>query len=122
MRILETVVVLLAMSILALAANIASGDWTAVIKVKDTDLRLALHVTESDKGLQATFDSVDQKVFGMPVDKIERKGQQLRFETASIQAVYSGTLTNAGTMITDAWLQLGQSFSLNFRKTRATKK
>ena len=64
------------MKLFALIVTVLVGDWTAVIKVGDASYRLALHVTESQKGLQATFDSIDQKVMGMPVDKIELKGQQ----------------------------------------------
>jgi len=118
MRILQSIVFLFVLTHNASAANPANGDWSAVIKVGELELRLALHVTESGKGLQATFDSIDQKVMGMPVDKIEVKGQELKFELKVIDATYAGTLNKAGNTITGAWFQIGQSFPVTFRKTK----
>jgi len=122
MRIVGPIVVLLAFAGLVMAAQPAAGDWEGVITVGEIKLRLALHVTESGKGLNATFDSIDQNAMGMPVDKIEFKDQQLTFELASIQAVYTGTLNKAGTTITGSWKQIGQSFPVNFQKKTSTKK
>jgi hypothetical protein len=122
MRILLASVMVFIITVGTGAAEPASGDWTAVIKVRDIELRLALHVTDSSKGLQATFDSIDQKVMGMPVDKIEVNGQQLKFEITVIGASYVGTLNKSGTEITGTLSQLGMSFPLNFRKTVQVKK
>jgi len=122
MRILGSIVVLLALAGLVMAAQPAAGDWEGVITIGEMKLRLALHVTESGKGLNATFDSIDQNAMGMPVDKIEFKDQQLTFELASIQAVYTGTLNKAGTTITGSWKQIGQSFPVNFQKKTSTRK
>jgi hypothetical protein len=122
MRILTTCVVVLMIAALASAAGPATGDWTSLIKVRDIELRLALHVKETTTGLEATFDSIDQKVFGMPVDKIEFKGQQLSFDLTSIQATYKGTLDKAGTRITGTWSQLGMDFPLDFQKAAPSKR
>jgi hypothetical protein len=116
MRILKTIVLLLMAAGVASPAGPMTGDWTALIKVRDVELRLALHVTESPKGLEATFDSIDQKVLGMPVDKVEYKGGQLSFEITSIQAIYKGSLDKAGTKVTGVWSQLGMSLPLDFQK------
>ena len=122
MRIIGLIVILVACALFAAAAQPIAGDWAAVIKIGDIDLRLALHVTETSQGPQATFDSIDQKVMGMPVDKIELKGQQFRFELASIQAVYTGTLNKVGTSITGSWAQVGKSFPVTFQKKAAEAK
>jgi hypothetical protein len=119
---IQAIVFLLTLACTALAAEPVSGDWSGVIKVRDMDLRLVLHITDSGKGLQATFDSVDQKVLGMPVDKIEVKGQQLKFEIGLIGASYAGTLNKTGTSLTGAWSQIGMSFPLNFQKTSPARK
>jgi hypothetical protein len=105
----------------ATAAAPVVGDWNAVVKVGEVSLRLALHVKESQKGLAATVDSIDQKGMGMPVDKIELKGEQLRFEIETIQAVYTGTLNSGGT-ITGSWVQLGMNFTVDFKKAAGAKK
>ena len=122
MRVFQTIAFLLIFSIVATGAGPINGDWSGVIKVANMDLRLAFHVTESDKGLQATFDSIDQKVLGMPVEKIEVKGQQVKFEIGVIQAVYTGTLDKAGTTITGSWSQVGQVIPVKFQKTAQAKK
>jgi hypothetical protein len=122
MRILSGIVFLLILATPTLAAEPAIGDWSSVIKVGDISLRLVLHVTSTGKGLRATFDSIDQKVLGMPVDTIDVKGRQLKFEIGVIQATYTGTLDQAGSTITGSWSQLGMSYPLTFRKTTAAKK
>ena len=122
MRILQSIVFLLVVTLSASAAHPMSGDWNGVIKVGEIELRLAFHITDSDKGLHATFDSIDQKVMGMSVDKVEVKGQDIKLDIGVLQASYTGTLNKAGTAITGAWSQLGMSFPVNFRKTTPAKK
>jgi hypothetical protein len=122
MKTIAALVFLRLLAVLAVAAGSVSGDWSGVIKVRDSNLRLVLHITDSGKGPQATFDSVDQKVLGMPVDKIEVKGQQIQFEIGVIGATYTGTLDKAGTAITGSWSQLGMSFPLNFKKNAPARK
>ena len=122
MKTFGLIVIGLLLAVVVTAAQPVIGDWNAVIKVGEVSLRLALHVKESQKGLEATFDSIDQKVMGMPVDKIEVKGQQLRFEIAAIQSVYTGKLNTDGTTITASWAQLGMDFPVDFKKSEGAKK
>jgi hypothetical protein len=122
MRTFGLIVIGLLLAVVVTAAQPAAGHWNAVIKVGEVSLRLALHVKESKNGLEATFDSIDQKVLGMPVDKIEMKGQQLRFEIAAIQAVYTGKLNPGGTTVTGSWSQLGMDFPVDFKKAEGAKK
>ena len=122
MKIFVLIMIALVVASVATAAQPVAGDWNAVIKVGEVSLRLALHVKESQKGLEATFDSIDQKVMGMPVDKIELKGQQLRFEIEAIQSVYTGTLNTGGTTINGSWAQLGMNFPVDFKKAAGAKK
>jgi hypothetical protein len=121
MKLFGLIVIGLALVSVATAAQSVAGDWNAVVKVGEVSLRLALHLKESQQGLEATFDSIDQKVMGMTVDKIELKGQQLRFEIEAIQAVYTGTLNTGGT-INGSWAQLGMNFPVDFKKAAGAKK
>jgi hypothetical protein len=116
MRIAPVVLLLFAIAIAAPAASTMSGDWDAVITVKETNLRLALHVVESGKGLKATFDSIDQQAIGLLVDRIELKGRQLEFEMSLIMAKYTGVLQPDGKTIKGSWEQLGMTFPLNFNR------
>jgi hypothetical protein len=122
MKIFGLIVMTLVVAVVAMAAQPVAGDWNAVIKAGEVSLRLALHVKDSQKGLEATFDSIDQKVMGMPVDKIEVKGQEVRFEIGAIQSVYTGTLNAGGTAITGSWAQLGMNFPVDFKKAAGARK
>src|SRR5262245_16190539 len=122
MRIIQFTILFFTATVSIWAADPVTGSWSGVIHVSNTDLRLVLHVKDSSGKLQATFDSPDQYVAGMPVDKIVVKGQQLTFEIVRIASVYSGTLSKDGKTITGSWSQLGASFPVNFQKAAQVKK
>jgi hypothetical protein len=80
------------LSSFSLPAQSITGDWNGLLEMEGTNLRLVLHVEETDEGLSATVDSPDQNVFGMPVAKISMEGEELAFELPEIQVVYRGTV------------------------------
>ena len=116
MRIIVVVLLLSALAMAAPAGSPVNGDWDSVITVRDINLRLALHVTDTGKGLKATFDSIDQQVMGMIVDRVEFKGQKFEFDLNVIMAKYTGVLQPDGKTIKGSWEQLGMSFPVNFKK------
>jgi hypothetical protein len=120
MKMVSLVVCLLVTSPFLQSADSAAGDWEGVIKIGEIALRLRLHVSGDGDKLQATFDSVDQNVFGMRVDKIVRKGRQVDFELAEIKATYSGALSADGSTIAGSWSQLGMSLPVDFKKQGKT--
>ncbi|MEJ2010317.1 MAG: alpha/beta hydrolase [Acidobacteriota bacterium] len=94
-----------------------TGTWQGTLKAGPQELRLALHVSSSAGALKATFDSIDQTAYGIPVTSISLEGSKLEFTIDSIHGSYEGTIAADGKSIDGTWTQ-GQSFPLNF--TRAT--
>jgi pimeloyl-ACP methyl ester carboxylesterase len=88
------------------------GDWLGTLDSGMGKLRLLLHITNTEDGLTATMDSLDQGANGIPVNSISRTGAELKFDMKSIGGNYDGTIsTDLGT-ISGTWTQMGKSFPL----------
>jgi hypothetical protein len=61
-------------------------------------LRFILHISGSDNGLTATYDSPDQLGFGRAVDSISFRGSTLTFEISRINVRFTGDLLDDGTI------------------------
>ncbi len=93
------------------------GDWSGVLDVGATKLKLILHFTANDDGTwRGTMDSPDQAANGLKLDVVTVEGQSLKFVMHIIGASYEGRLR--GGEITGKFTQSGMTFPLNF--TRAT--
>jgi uncharacterized protein len=92
------------------------GDWLGTLDTGMGRLRLALHITNTDQGLTATMDSLDQNANGIPVTSITRNGTSLKFEMKVISGSYDGTIGENG--LTGTWTQLGKSFPLAFKRVK----
>ncbi len=103
------------------AENIV-GDWQGTLKAGPAELRLVLHVSKnSDGGLKATLDSIDQNANGIPVTSISLKDSRLNFSVDAVHGSYEGKFNAGGTAIEGSWSQ-GQSLPLVFRRTSAPPK
>ena len=81
--------VLLLFAACAHAQDIA-GDWDATMHA-GADFHLVLHIAKSDGGgLKATFDTVDQGGYGIPVTSISLKDSALSLGLDTLQAKYEG--------------------------------
>ena len=88
------------------------GDWLGTLDSGMGKLRLVLHITNTEDGLTATMDSLDQNANGLPVNSITRTGTELKFEMKSIGGSYDGTIgADLGT-ISGTWTQMGKTFPL----------
>jgi hypothetical protein len=80
-------------------AQDVTGDWIGTLNLPSTgDLRLALHISNAQNGLQATLDSVDQGA-SIPVDSIQFADSRLTFDLKTLQASYDGKVDAAATTI-----------------------
>jgi putative CocE/NonD family hydrolase len=104
------------LSSFSLPAQSITGDWNGLLEMEGTNLRLVLHVEETDEGLSATVDSPDQNVFGMPVAKISMEGEELAFELPEIQVVYRGTVAPDYAKVDGTFTQGGQGFPMVFTR------
>jgi len=88
------------------------GDWLGTLDSGMGKLRLLLHITNTEDGLTATMDSLDQSANGIPVNSITRTGAELKFEMKSIGGSYEGTIGSDLGTISGTWTQMGKTFPL----------
>ena len=81
-------------------------------------LRLVLHVINTEDGLSATLDSLDQNAKGIPVNSITRKGSSLKFDVKSVGGSYDGTIGPDLGTFTGTWSQLGKSWPLALKRVK----
>jgi uncharacterized protein len=94
------------------------GDWLGTLDTGMGKLRLVLHIVNTEDGLTATADSLDQNAKGMPVTTITRTGTSLKFEMKSIGGSYDGTIGSDLASISGTWSQLGNSFPLLLKRVK----
>ena len=49
-----------------LSAQTVVGDWYGALNIQGNNLKLVFHITETDNGYSATFDSPAQGASGIP--------------------------------------------------------
>lgn len=96
------------------------GDWLGTLDTGMGKLRLVLHIVNTEDGLTATMDSLDQNAKGLPVTIITRSGGALKFEMKSIGGAYEGTIASDLTSITGTWSQAGNNFPLVLKRVKST--
>src|SRR5216683_7199878 len=94
------------------------GDWLATLDTGMGKLRLLLHLTNTEDGLTATMDSLDQSANGLPVTSIARTGASLKFEMKSIAGSYDGTISADMGTFNGTWTQVDKSFPLAFKRVK----
>jgi len=69
------------------------GDWLGTLDTGVGKLRLVLHIANTDQGLTATVDSIDQGAMALPVTTITRTESSLKFQMKTIGGAYDGTIS-----------------------------
>ena len=70
------------------------------------------HITENEKGLAATLDSLDQNAKGLPVSSVTLNGAAVKLEMPQIGAAYEGQRAADGARIDGTFTQQGQRMPL----------
>src|SRR5450432_1854389 len=97
-------------------ASDIDGAWLGTLDTGMVKLRLVLHIVNTDQGLTATMDSLDQNANGIPVSSITRAGASLKFEIKAIGGRYDGTIRPDLATFSGTWTQLGKSWPLAFKR------
>ena len=88
------------------AAQSIEGDWAGSLSAGTHTLHLALHVSPAPEGLpNASLDSVDQGVQGIPGRIIDQKGATSQILFLEAGADYTATLSPDGKTLTGKWSQ-----------------
>jgi pimeloyl-ACP methyl ester carboxylesterase len=96
------------------------GSWAGSLQAGDALLHLVLHISkETDGSFKATIDSLDQGVYGIPVDSLAQEESSLTFKVSSVGASYAGTISADHRTIEGGWTQSSVSLRLVFRREAA---
>ena len=79
------------------------GVWEG--SLAQVNLRIVVHIADEEGGLTVRFDSPDQNVYGIVADSVDSDGAHLSFSVDSINASYTGTLSDDGSTIQGRWEQ-----------------
>ena len=99
-------------------ASDIDGDWLGTLDTGMGKLRLLLHIANTEDGLNATMDSLDQNANGIPVSSITRANALLKFEMKAIGGAYDGTIGQDLSTFTGTWTQMGKSLPLVFKRVK----
>jgi len=99
-------------------ASDIDGEWFGTIDTGVGRLRVVLHILNTEDGLNATMDSLDQNAKGIPVTSITRSGSSLKFEIKTIGGSYDGAINPNLSAFTGTWSQLGKSFPLTLKRVK----
>jgi hypothetical protein len=98
------------------------GDWLGTLDTGMGKLRLVLHIVNTEAGLTATMDSVDQGAMGLPVTSIRRTESSLQLEMKTIGGSYDATLSKDLSAFDGTWTQAGKSLPLAFKRVKSASK
>jgi len=72
--------------------NPIEGTWNGTLNIQGISLRIVFHVQDDNGQLQASMDSPDQGVTGIPVSKTEYNHPSIQFEIPAGGILYEGKL------------------------------
>jgi len=95
------------------------GLWLGTLQVQaGMELRLLFNISTSPDGsVNATMDSLDQGVKGIPVDIVTYNDGNLHLGVKSVGGVFEGILKEDGKTIEGEWKQMGSVFPLILSRT-----
>lgn len=94
------------------------GSWWGTLDTGVSKLRLVFHILNTEDGLVATLDSLDQNVKGLPVTTVTRKDASIRMELKQIAGVFEGKIDKEVTSMDGTWTQAGQSWPLALKRAK----
>lgn len=92
------------------------GTWQGSLNAGGTNLRIVLHIAETNGSLSATMDSPDQGAKGIPVSSIAVRNDSLVFSISQVNGSYAGRIL-PDAVITGEWKQGSLGMPLEFRRT-----
>lgn len=96
------------------------GDWRGTLDTPVGKLRLVLHIVNTEEGLTATMDSLDQPgAMGLKVTTMTRTASSLKFEMKAIGGSYEGTVSKDLSAFDGTWTQRGNSLPLTFKRVKS---
>ena len=95
------------------------GDWLGTLDTGTMKLRVVFHITNTEDGLTATMDSLDQGAKGIPATAVKRDGASVKIELKQIGGAFNGKIAKDLSAIEGTWEQMGNGFRLSLKRVKA---
>lgn len=94
------------------------GTWLGTLKTPKRNLRVVLHIFNTQEGLRATLESPDQTTNTILATSVTRSGLRIAVEVASIGGSFEGTIDSGRANIQGTWTQGGASLPLLLNRVK----
>jgi fermentation-respiration switch protein FrsA (DUF1100 family) len=94
------------------------GAWMGTLDTGAIKLRIVFHILNTEDGLTATMDSLDQGMKGMPTTSVTRDGASLKIEAKSIGGLFEGKIAADLSSIDGTWSQGGGIMPLVLKRVK----
>ena len=94
------------------------GDWMGSLDTGTVKLRIVFHIVNTEDGLTARMDSLDQGTKGIPATSVTRDGSSLKIEAKSIGGTFEGKIAADLASIDGKWSQGGGTLPLALKKVK----
>lgn len=96
------------------------GAWLGTLEAGAVKLRIVFHITNTEDGLMATMDSLDQDAKGIPATAVKRDGASLKIEMKQMGGVFEGIINKDLTAIEGTWSQGGGTKPFVLKRAKDT--
>ena len=93
-----------------------SGNWSGMIQLPGIQLKTIYKIHEVDGKFEGTFDVPQQGATNLPLGEIKLLGDSVKIKVPVILGTFEGKFFSADS-ITGKWMQNGQIFDLNLKRT-----
>ena len=92
-----------------------TGQWSGVLKLPGSQLRIVFNISKTDSGYASTMDSPDQGAKGIPTTKTDFENGVLKITAEKLKMNFEGNLEN-DTIVKGSFVQNGFTFPLNLTR------
>lgn len=94
------------------------GVWSGTLDTGNAKLHIVFHITNTEDGLTATMDSLDQNLRGMPMTSVTRDAASIKIEAKQISGTFSGKIAADLSSIDGKWSQGGAELPLVLKRLK----
>jgi hypothetical protein len=88
------------------------GAWMGTLNTGAIKLRVVFHIVNTEDGLTATMDSLDQGMKAFAMTSVSRDGTTLKIDSKQLEGVFSGKIAADKSSIDGTWTQHGGAMPL----------
>lgn len=88
------------------------GTWMGTLDTGAIKLRVVFHIVNTEDGLTATMDSLDQGMKAFAMTSVSRDGTTLKIDSKQLEGVFSGKIAADKSSIDGTWTQHGGAMPL----------